>query len=89
MSLDILDTGDPADPAPPSDLSLGGAAANSVDVTYDVSDPENLQVVDYANNRDFSADLESEAAGDLGLEGLLFISVVESPSGAPGRWQRS
>ncbi len=52
-------------------------------VTYDVSDPENPQFVDYTNHRDFSADIESEEAGDLGPEGLLFISAEESPNGTP------
>ena len=52
-------------------------------VTYDVSDPENPQFVDYTNYRDFSADIKSEAAGDLGPEGLLFISAEESPTGTP------
>lgn len=39
--------------------------------------------VNYSNNRDFSAEVESEAAGDLGPEGLLFIPADESPSGEP------
>ena len=52
-------------------------------VIYDVSDPQSPQFVDYTNNRDFSADIESEEAGDLGPEGLLFISAEESPSETP------
>ena len=52
-------------------------------VTYDMSDPRSPQFIDYTNYRDFSADIESEAAGDLGPEGLLFISADESPSGTP------
>ncbi len=52
-------------------------------VTYDVSDPEKPQFVEYTNYRNFSADIESEEAGDLGPEGLLFISAEESPNGTP------
>ncbi|WP_414545097.1 choice-of-anchor I family protein [Nostoc sp. CCY0012] len=54
---------------------------------YDVTDPVNPVFVDYVNNRDFTALAETPdgrtnpAAGDLGTEGLLFISAANSPNG--------
>jgi hypothetical protein len=39
--------------------------------------------VDYINVRDFTADVKTPAAGDLGPEGLAFIKAEESPSGKP------
>jgi hypothetical protein len=53
-------------------------------VAYDVDDPTSPKAVDYVNNRDFTAaDIESPAAGDLGPEGLAFISSKDSPTGTP------
>ena len=64
--------------------------------SYDVSDPYNPLFLDYTNNRDFSVDfnLDGEgdpdptpeqlaAIGDLGPEGLLFISAEDSPNNKP------
>ncbi len=48
-----------------------------------INRPSNPQFVTYVNNRDFDADVETEAAGDLGPEGLLFISADDSPNGDP------
>ena len=52
-------------------------------MVYDLSDPTAPQYVIYITNRDFSADPESSAAGDLGPEGLKFIGAGESPNGLP------
>ncbi|WP_414564679.1 MULTISPECIES: choice-of-anchor I family protein [unclassified Anabaena] len=52
-------------------------------MTYDVTDPVNPIFVNYVNNRDFTADTTTPAAGDLGAEGLLFISATDSPNGQP------
>ena len=57
-------------------------------MTYDVTDPLNPVFVNYVNNRDFMADLTlngmtNPAAGDLGTEGLLYISAIDSPNGQP------
>lgn len=50
---------------------------------YDVSDPRRPVFNDYVNNRDFEADPESPEAGDLGPEGMVFISTADSPIGEP------
>ena len=48
---------------------------------YDVTNPYHPTFEDYINHRDFSVDEESPEAGDLGPEGLAFISGKESPTG--------
>ncbi|AOW99394.1 hypothetical protein BJP34_07940 [Moorena producens PAL-8-15-08-1] len=52
-------------------------------IVYDVTDPENPFFVNYINNRDFLGDPEAGTAGDLGPEGLLFISAEDSPNDTP------
>ena len=50
---------------------------------YDVTDPFAVLFVDYVNNRNFNAIPGTPAAGDLGPEGLAFVSATESPTGVP------
>ncbi|WP_081942702.1 choice-of-anchor I family protein [Myxosarcina sp. GI1] len=50
---------------------------------YDVSTPTSPEFVQYINNRDFEGDPEASTAGDLGPEGLEFISAEDSPNGKP------
>lgn len=58
---------------------------------YDITDPATSEFVTYVNNRDFSVSVEDAddeaaavaAAGDLGPEGLTFISADSSPTGEP------
>jgi hypothetical protein len=56
---------------------------------YDVTNPATPALLDYVNNRNFSANLENDAvkttpaARDLGPEGLIFISAANSPNGKP------
>jgi len=60
-------------------------------MVYDVTNPQRPRFSDYLNNRDFTVDvgeieagnLPADAAGDLGPEGLVFISAAESPNGQP------
>jgi len=62
---------------------VGGVAA------FDISSPGTLGFVDYINSRDFSVgpeddiedgSLSASAAGDLGPEGIEFVSAVDSPT---------
>ena len=54
---------------------------------YDVTDPAAARFATYANARDFTADLDTPQgqaqAGDLGPEGLAFITAANSPTGQP------
>ena len=62
---------------------IGGVAV------FDVSDPGAPKFIEYVNNRNFDVEPEIDdeqgnpAAGDLGPEGLLFISHDASPNGRP------
>jgi hypothetical protein len=48
---------------------------------YDITNPTSPVFVDYVNNREFAADpATSEAAKDLGPEGVIFISAKDSPT---------
>ncbi|MFW2421102.1 MAG: choice-of-anchor I family protein [Porticoccaceae bacterium] len=49
-------------------------------MVYNVSNPETAEFVQYINTRDFTvSDVESSAVGDLGPEGLKFVSAEQSP----------
>lgn len=50
---------------------------------YDLSVPSAPSFITYINNRDFSVDAETAAAGDLGPEGLHFIAAADSPTLIP------
>lgn len=54
-------------------------------MVYDVTNPQNARFVQYVNSRDFAKDPQSDLAvvGDLGPEGLAFVSAADSPSGTP------
>lgn len=52
-------------------------------MVFDISDPAAPVFADYVNNRDFTQPTTVAAAGDLGPEGLIFISAPDSPTGAP------
>jgi hypothetical protein len=50
---------------------------------YDVTDPFDVGLVDYVNTRSFAGPFNFATSGDLGPEGLLFISADQSPNGKP------
>lgn len=59
---------------------------------YDVTNPFAVQFVDYVINRNFEVDFDidgndisgtPELAGDLGPEGMKFVSAASSPTGQP------
>ncbi len=52
-------------------------------VVYDVTDPFNVEFIQYINNRNFSAAVNTSSAGDLGPEGVHFVSEDDSPTGVP------
>jgi alkaline phosphatase len=52
-------------------------------MVYDVTNPVAPTFTQYFNNRDFGVDADDPAAGDLGPEGLAFISAADSPNGMP------
>jgi 2',3'-cyclic-nucleotide 2'-phosphodiesterase/3'-nucleotidase/5'-nucleotidase len=52
-------------------------------VVYNIDSPAEPRFVEYVNHRDFTADPETPAAGDLGPEGVLFIAARDSPNGRP------
>jgi 2',3'-cyclic-nucleotide 2'-phosphodiesterase/3'-nucleotidase/5'-nucleotidase len=52
-------------------------------MVYDISIPEKPRFVEYVNNRNFNVAANAPDAGDLGVEGLIFISEGESPIQQP------
>lgn len=52
-------------------------------MVYDITTPASATFVTYVNNRDFTADVETSAAGDLGPEGIQFIPALRSSTGTP------
>jgi len=56
---------------------IGGVAV------YDVTNPFDVGFVDYVNTRNFAGAFNFATSGDLGPEGLHFISADDSPNGKP------
>lgn len=55
-------------------------------MVFDITAPEKSEFVQYINSRDFTvADIENNLAsvGDLGPEGIKFVSAADSPSSKP------
>jgi 2',3'-cyclic-nucleotide 2'-phosphodiesterase / 3'-nucleotidase / 5'-nucleotidase len=52
-------------------------------MVYDITDPAAPVFQDYVNNRDFAKAITDPNSGDLGPEGLAFISADNSPNGKP------
>jgi len=50
-------------------------------MVYNVTDPNNPEFIQYVNNRDFSVvDPTTDAIGDLGVEDVLYINDLKSPT---------
>jgi 2',3'-cyclic-nucleotide 2'-phosphodiesterase/3'-nucleotidase/5'-nucleotidase len=52
-------------------------------MVYDITNPYDVNFVQYINNRDFSKPVDSGDAKDLGPEGIHFIAEDDSPTGVP------
>ena len=57
-------------------------------MAYDITNPNKVKYLRYINNRDFSVEAQLDGStnplvGDLGPEGLVFISASKSPNGKP------
>lgn len=52
-------------------------------MVYNITNPVSPYFVQYINNRDFSGYPEADTAGDLGPEGISFISAEQSPINMP------
>ena len=52
-------------------------------VAVDVSDPRRAALAGFGLNRDAEGEAEAGTAGDLGPEGVHFVSAGESPTGTP------
>ena len=50
---------------------------------FDITEPTDPEFVQYADNRDFTQATNTAAAGDLGPEGVFFVSEENSPNGKP------
>ena len=50
-------------------------------MVYDITSPTAVRFIEYRLDRDFTADAESAAAGNLGPEGISFIPAGKSPNG--------
>jgi hypothetical protein len=50
---------------------------------FDITSPFDVSFAGYHNDRDFNGDPETDTAGDLGPEGVLFISAQNSPTRQP------
>ncbi len=50
-------------------------------IVFDITDPTAPKVVGYGSNRDHSAPIDTEAAGDIGPECVVFVPADKSPNG--------
>jgi len=50
---------------------------------YDVTTPASSQLLGYFSNRNFGANIESQAAGDLGIESIVYVKPEDNALGQP------
>jgi len=60
-----------------------GLERDSGIAVYDISTPAAPTLAQYVTTRDFTQDVKTSAAGDLGPEGLVFVPAAQSPNGKP------
>ena len=92
-SNNTFDSRSPSKGPEPEGLALGKVAGRTLAfvgleriggiAVYDVSDPNDVGIVSYVNTRNFSGSFNFATAGDLGPEGVTFISADNSPNGQP------
>jgi hypothetical protein len=92
-SNNTFDSRSPSKGPEPEGLALGKVAGHTLAfvgleriggiAVYDISDPNNAAIVTYVNTRNFSGSFNFATAGDLGPEGVTFISADNSPNGQP------
>lgn len=64
-------------------LAFVGLERNSGIAVLDVTTPRTSRLAGYAVNRDGAGDPDAGTAGDLGPEGVHFVSAADSPDGRP------
>lgn len=92
-SSNARDNRSPAKGPEPEGLAVGKAFGRTLAligceriggvVMYDISDPFNPLFEDYVNTRSFAGSFNFATSGDLGPEGVTFISADDSPNGNP------
>jgi hypothetical protein len=92
-SNNTFDNRSPSKGPEPEGLALGKVAGRTLAfigleriggvAVYDVTDPFDVGLVDYVNTRSFAGSFNFATSGDLGAEGLHFISADDSPNGKP------
>ena len=64
-------------------IAFIGLERQSGIMIYDVTDPPNSFFLSYFTNRNFSANIESPAAGDLGVESIVYVRPEDNATGLP------
>ncbi len=92
-SNNTRDNRSPAKGPEPEGLAIGTAYGRTLALVgceriggvamYDISDPFNPLFEDYLNTRSFAGSFNFATSGDLGPEGVIFISADNSPTGKP------
>ncbi len=92
-SSNARDNRSPAKGPEPEGLAIGKAFGRTVALVgceriggvamYDISNPFDPLFEDYVNTRSFAGSFNFATSGDLGPEGVIFISADNSPNGKP------
>ncbi len=92
-SNNTLENRSPAKGPEPEGIALGKVSGRTLAfvglerfggiAVYDVSDPFDVAIVSYVTTRNLNGSFNFDTAGDLGPEGVTFISAEDSPNGKP------